>query len=79
MAKLTAAACRAARGILKWSLRDLEVESGVSLKTLNKFERSLVKTKAETKTRIKDAFLRHNVEIINTTGTGVRLLHDEKS
>lgn len=73
MAKLTAVASRSARGILKWGKRKLASEAGLSLDTIYRFEKS-DKLSAKTEAKIKDAFSRHNVKIINTPGTGAVLL-----
>lgn len=78
MAKLTAAASRAARGLLKWSMRDLAEASGVSLPTILKLENEGTITDA-TADRITDALAARNVEITNGDGTGARLRTVEKS
>jgi len=71
-ARLTGAACRAARGILKWSVRDLAREAGVSPTTVNMLEADRPYREG-TAEKITAAFERHRVEITNGDGTGARL------
>lgn len=73
MAKLTGAACRAARALLRWTMRDLAAHSGVSLPTILKLENDGA-VSADTEGRITAALERHGVEITNGEGTGARLL-----
>jgi len=70
--KLTGPACRAARGLLKWTVRDLAREAGVSPTTVNLLEADRPFRQA-TADAIVAAFDRHNVEITNGNGTGARL------
>ncbi len=72
MAKLTAAACRAGRAILKWSMRDLADKSRVSLPTILKLENEGA-VSPDTADKITTAFDRAGVEITNGNGTGARL------
>lgn len=76
MAKLTGAACRAGRALLKWSMRDLAAASGVSLPTLLKLEND-GQVSAETAEKVTAAFESKGVEITNGDGTGARLLFVE--
>ena len=76
MAKLTGAACRAGRALLKWSMRDLVAASGVSLPTVLKLEND-GQVSEDTADKVRTAFERHGVEITNGDGTGARLLFDE--
>jgi pentatricopeptide repeat protein len=71
-AKLTAAACRAARGLLAWTVRDLMREAGVSPNTVTSLEGGK-DIRAETEAKIVAAFNAHGVEITNGDGTGARL------
>jgi transcriptional regulator with XRE-family HTH domain len=72
MAELTPEANRAARAILKWSVRDLANQAGVAFSTVHRFE--LTGTASETtKQKIKAAFAAHDVEITNGEYTGARL------
>lgn len=72
MAKLTPEACRAARAILRWSMRDLAEQSGVALATVLRFDQGGA-LRPSTETQMVEAFAAHNVEITNGDGTGARL------
>ena len=72
MAELTPEACRAARGILKWSVRDLAEHAGIAFSTVHLFERG-ESVRAESKAKMIAAFAAMNVEITNGDGTGARL------
>lgn len=71
-AKLTGPASRAARGLLKWSIRELADASGVSTPTIVKLEADdpIGEGTAE---KLRSAFAAHGVEITNGDGTGARL------
>lgn len=71
-AALTPQACRAARGLLNWSIRDLMREAGVSPNTVTALEAGK-DLRPETAAKIVEAFARHQVEITNGDGTGARL------
>jgi transcriptional regulator with XRE-family HTH domain len=71
--KLTAAACRAARALLNWSVRDLQAAAGVSPNTIATIE-SGGTVRAETAQKVVDAFAANRVQITNGDGTGARLL-----
>ncbi|QUD86962.1 hypothetical protein [Phenylobacterium montanum] len=71
-AKLTAAACRAARGLLGWTVRDLMRAASVSPNTVTTLEDG-GSVRPETEAKIVAAFARHGVEITNGTGTGAHL------
>jgi len=76
MPTLTAAACRAGRAILKWSVRDLAREAGVSPNTVFLIE-SERPFRKDTALKIIKAFDRRYVEIIaDPVGTGARLRLD---
>ena len=72
MAKLTPEANRAARAIMKWSIRDLAEQAGIAFSTVHLFEKNGTASET-TKQKIKDAYARFNVEITNGEGTGARL------
>ncbi|RWX74432.1 XRE family transcriptional regulator [Neorhizobium lilium] len=72
MAELTPEANRAARAILKWSVRELAEKAGIAFSTVHRFETSGTATGA-TKEKIKAAYAAHNVEITNGDYTGARL------
>ncbi len=73
MAELTPEANRAARAILKWSVRELADHAGIAFSTVHRFESTGIATDA-TKEKIKAAYAAHNVEITNGNGTGARLV-----
>ncbi|WP_349438035.1 helix-turn-helix transcriptional regulator [Pararhizobium sp. A13] len=73
MAALTPEANRAARAMLKWSVRDLAQNAGIAFSTVHRFESTGTATEA-TKKKIKAAYAAHGVEITNGDYTGARLL-----
>lgn len=77
MAKLTGPACRAARALLGWSMRDLREKSGVALATITAIEGG-EDHRVSTADRIVQAFADHGVEITNGNGTGARLLSGDQ-
>ncbi|APO67265.1 hypothetical protein IE4872_CH01623 [Rhizobium gallicum] len=72
MADLTPEANRAARAILKWSVRELADAAGIAFTTVHRFESTGTATET-TKEKIKAAYAAHNVEITNGEYTGARL------
>lgn len=72
MAKLTPEANRAARAILRWSVRDLAEHAGVAFSTVHLFEKNGTASEA-TISKIVDAYAANDVEITNGEGTGARL------
>lgn len=72
MAELTPEANRAARAILKWSVRDSAENGGVAFSTVDRFESTGSATEI-TKEKIKSAFAAHNVENTNGDNTGARV------
>lgn len=72
MAELTPEANRAARAILRWSVRDLAENAGIAFSTVHRFESTGTATES-TKEKIKAAFAAHDVEITNGDYTGARL------
>ena len=73
MANLTPEANRAARAILKWSVRELADAAGIAFSTVHRFETTGSATEA-TKAKIIAAYAVHNVEITNGDYTGARVL-----
>ena len=69
---LSPEAMRAARAILKWSMRDLADRSGVSLPTINAAENGRGMREA-TRDAIVAAFAAHGVEILNGDAPGARM------
>jgi hypothetical protein len=72
MAELTPEANRAARAILKWSVRELADHAGIAFSTVHRFETTGLATDT-TKDKIKAAYAAHDVEITNGDYTGARL------
>jgi transcriptional regulator with XRE-family HTH domain len=72
MAELTPEANRAARAILKWSVRELADHAGIAFSTVHRFETTGQATET-TKDKIKAAYASHDVEITNGEYTGARL------
>ena len=72
MAELTPEANRAARAILRWSVRDLAEKAGIAFTTVHRFETTGTATET-TKDKIKSAYAAHDVEITNGEFTGARL------
>ena len=77
--ELTPEAMRAARAILKWSMRDLRDASGVSLATINAIENGQRRRAAHdaTATKIVDAFTSAGVELLPPPADGARRIADE--
>ncbi len=71
MPDLTPEACRAARAILKWSIRELASKAGLAPITVFVLERG-DKVAEATQTKIVDAFRHHDVEIL---AKGARRVH----
>lgn len=70
---LTPEANRAARGILKWSVRDLAEKAGIAFTTVHRFENTGQATET-TKAKIIAAYTAEGVEIIDDGGTGAMLV-----
>jgi transcriptional regulator with XRE-family HTH domain len=73
MAVLTPEANRAARAMLRWSVRELAENAGIAFSTVHRFESTGSATET-TKDKIKAAYAAHGVEITNGDYTGARLL-----
>lgn len=74
MAKLTPEACRAARALLGWGVRDLAREAGVGFQTVARFETGRADMRQTTAAKILARLELEGVEITNGDGTGARLL-----
>lgn len=70
---LSPEANRAARGILKWSVRDLAEQAGIAFTTVHRFETTGTAT-GTTKSKIIAAYAHHGVAIIDDGGTGAMLV-----
>jgi transcriptional regulator with XRE-family HTH domain len=77
MAELTPEACKAARALLGWGVRDLASMADVGVVTISRLEAG-DPIGDKTKDKIKAAFAKANVEITNGEGTGARLLLRKK-
>ncbi len=76
MTELTQALCKAARGLLEWSIKDLSETSGVSLDTLRSFESGRTRRLSRAnEAQIIVTFEGHGLAFIaeNGGGAGVRL------
>jgi ribosome-binding protein aMBF1 (putative translation factor) len=73
MAKLTPQACRAARALLGWGVRDLAKEAEVGVASVARYEAG-EPLRDDTVQKMKDAFEANGVEITNGKGTGARLV-----
>lgn len=65
---------RAARGLLNWTLADLSARSGISAKTIQRWESNQHRPTQETRTRIRAAFEEMGIEFLNGGQPGVRLV-----
>lgn len=72
MPELTPEANRAARAILKWTVRDLAEKAGIAFTTVNRFELSGTATDT-TKGKMLAAYEAEGVEILDQNGTGAIL------
>ena len=72
---MTSAQCRAARGLLNWSVRDLAARAGVHRNTITNIETERFEANAETISAVRAALEAAGVEFIpqNGGGPGVRL------
>lgn len=77
MAKLTPQACRAARALLGWGVRDLAKEAGVGVASVARYEAGDL-MREDTVEKIKTALEDNGVEITNGKGTGARLIRERK-
>ncbi|WP_371133977.1 helix-turn-helix domain-containing protein [Brevundimonas sp.] len=57
-------ACRAARALLRWSMRDLAAAAGVSLETVLRIEQGAGPFKQGTLTKLCDAFAAEGVDVV---------------
>ena len=62
---ITPQACRAARALLGWSMRDLASRSGVSLGAVNRLEGGEATPRRGTAKKVIDAFTAHGVQIVD--------------
>ncbi len=78
---ITPAQCRAARGLLGWSQRDLAGRAQVGLMTVNQLESEATAPRRSTAAVIRSAFEAAGIEFIdeNGGGVGVRLKKPSRS
>ena len=72
---VTAAQCRAARGLLDWSQQELADRAGLGIVTIRQIEADITDPRRATLTVLQQAFERAGVEFIdeNGGGPGVRI------
>ena len=72
---VTSAQCRAARGLLQWSQRELAKQAGIGLVTVIQLENGVGQPRRATLQVVRNAFEAAGVEFIdeNGGGPGVRL------
>jgi transcriptional regulator with XRE-family HTH domain len=72
---VTAAQCRAARGLLDWSQQDLADHAGLGIVTVRQIEAGTTEPRRATLVVLRQAFGRAGVDFIdeNGGGPGVRL------
>ena len=70
---ITAAQCRAARGLLDWSQADLASKAGVGIVTVRQFEAAAHEPRRATLDVMLRAFQAAGVEFTNGDQPGVRL------
>lgn len=77
---LTAAQCRAARGLISWSQQDLAAAARIGVVTVHQFEAGSSEPRHSTLDVIRRAFENAGVEFIdeNGGGPGVRLRDRQK-
>ena len=67
---ISPAQCRAARGLLKWSQRDLAKDAGIAQLTVVNFENEKTAPHNATSTVLQQAFESAGVEFIDANGGG---------
>ena len=68
---ITAAQCRAARGLLKWKQKELAARTGIGVLAINKFEGGKTSPHHTTLKVIRDTFEAAGVEFLTRDGQGV--------
>jgi len=77
MVELTPEANRAARALLRWSIRDLAHEVGIAFSTVHRFEKTGDCSNA-TASKIVEAFLDHGVLVISDEdATGAKIFYGD--
>ena len=76
---ITPQACRAARALLGWSMRDLASHSGVSLGAINRLEGGEATPRRGTAKKVTETFLTHGVQIVDEpTYTGAVMVYGKR-
>lgn len=76
---ITPQACRAARALLGWSMRDLAGKSGVSLGAVNRLEGGAATPRRGTAKKVIEAFLEHGVKIVDEAAyTGAVMVYSRR-
>jgi len=72
---VTAAQCRAARGLLDWSQQELADRAGLGIVTIRQIEADITEPRRATLAVLQQAFERAGIEFIdeNGGGPGVRI------
>jgi transcriptional regulator with XRE-family HTH domain len=73
LAMITAAQARAARALLRWSLKEVATKANVSIVTVSRFETELANPIPATRAAIQKALEGGGVEFTNGDAPGVRL------
>lgn len=70
---ITAAQLRAARALLRWTLKELSERSRVSVDSITRYETELATPRRATLMAIRQAFEAAGVEFLNSDAPGVRI------
>jgi transcriptional regulator with XRE-family HTH domain len=71
--------CRAARGLLDWTQKDLKAASGVATKTIADYERGARDPYDRTLRDLREAFEAAGIEFLNGDAPGLRLKQRRRS
>ena len=76
---MTPEACRAARALLGWSMRDLASHSGLSLGAITRLEAADTRPRRATTEAARTAFLSHGVQIVDEASyTGAVMVYGKR-
>ena len=76
---ITAAQCRAARGLLGWSQQNLAIGAGIGIVTLYQFEAGVSRPRRATLEVIRRAFESAGIQFIEENGGGAGLRFKKKT
>ena len=71
---ITAAQCRAARALLKWSQEELAERSGIGVATIRTFETDASSPYARTLKTLRETLEVAGIEFTDDNGIGVKLM-----